>query len=156
MNTRNLGIKTLLSAVFFTAAVTAPSTTLAQSNVQSKKAAGPTLCFLAVRGAARYNGPCGLSFKTDGNRVWYSIDMLNFGTTFARQGEGLYANEINGGSFKAIPVDRGNSLIINWNYNNLVISRDCSSAGCKFPTPGVPGRSVSATLDSFFGTAAQK
>jgi len=77
--------------------------------------------------------------------------MLNFGTTFVRQGEGLYANEINGGSFKATVVDRGGSLIVNWNFNNVVITRDCTG-GCKLPLQGVPGRPLSAVMDSFFGT----
>lgn len=156
MNTSNLGFKALLSSLVFTAAVTAAMPTFGQATVQTKKAAGPTICFLSLRGGARYNGPCGLSVKTDGTRIWYSVDMLNFGTTFVRQGEGLYANEINGGSYKAIPVDRGGSLIINWNYNNLVISRDCGSAGCKLPLQGVPGRQVSSIMDSFFVTETQK
>ena len=76
--------------------------------------------------------------------------MINFGTTFVRQGEGLYSNGMNGGEFRATPVDRGSSLIINWNFNNLVISRTYKT-GYKPLLQGELGRSVSAIMDSFFG-----
>ena len=150
MNTTKLGLKALLAAVVVTVGTTFSLPTFGQSTIQTKKAASPTICYLSLRGTFRYSGPCTLSLKTDGVRTWYSVDMNNFSTTFVRQGEGLYANEINGGSFKAIPVDRGGSLIVNWNFNNIIISRDCTS-GCKLPLQGVPGRTVSAIMDSFFG-----
>jgi hypothetical protein len=153
MNKNKSGFKALPLVAIFAATVVSikPSFGQAAAPLQTKKTSTPAICFLSLRGAARYNGPCGLSLKTDGTRTWYSVDMLNFGTTFVRQGEGLYANEINGGSFKATAVDRGGSLIVNWNFNNVVISRDCTGA-CKLPPQGVPGRPLSAIMDSFFGS----
>jgi hypothetical protein len=164
MNTFKSRIKTILSSVAlagtFATALPALGQGTAQINktagpavgqgtVQVNKAASPILCYLALRGSTRYSGPCTISAKTDGVRIWYTVDMINFGTTFVRQGEGLYANEINGGSFKAVPVSRNGSLIINWNFNNLVLSRDCSS-GCKVSLDG-SSPSVSVIMDSFFG-----
>ena len=150
MNTTKSGFKALISAAVLGTALTTALPTLAQGTVQAKKASSPILCYLALRGSERYSGPCTLSIKTDGIRTWYSVDMINFGTTFVRQGEGLYSNEMNGGSFRATPVDRGSSLIINWNFNNLVISRTYKT-GYKPLLQGELGRSVSAIMDSFFG-----
>ena len=180
MNTFELRIKTILSSVALTCTFASAFPAVGQGTAQVNKAAGPAvgqgtvqvnkaagpavgqgtaqvnkaaspiLCYLALRGSTRYSGPCTISAKTDGVRIWYTVDMINFGTTFVRQGEGLYANEINGGSFKAVPVSRNGSLIINWNFNNLVLSRDCSS-GCKVPSLDGSSSSVSVIMDSFFG-----
>jgi len=150
MNTLKSGFKALISAAVLGATLATALPTFGQATLQAKKASSPILCYLALRGGERYNGPCSLSIKTDGIRTWYSVDMINFGTTFVRQGEGLYSNEINGGSFRATPVDRGSSLIINWNFNNLVISRTYKT-GYRQLLQGELSGSVSAIMDSFFG-----